>query len=78
MPFREMRGYLRDLSPSLTPCSILSISYFGRITSFICLTEPTASVVIDTLTDIGGRVDTDFQPWILLLKDKLKDAAAIK
>ena len=37
MPFREMRGFLRDLSPSLTPRSLLSISYFGPITSFICL-----------------------------------------
>ena len=60
MLFREMRGYLRDLSSTLTPRSILSISYFGTITSFICIIESTVSVRTYTLTDIGGRVDSDF------------------
>ena len=55
MPFREMSGYLRDLSPALTPRSILSTAYFGPITSFICLTESTASLLTGTLTDIGRR-----------------------
>ena len=76
MPFREMRGYLRDLSPTLSPRSLLSISYFGPITSFICIDESIASVLSDALTCIGGRVDHHFRPWLPLCRDQHDDDAA--
>ena len=76
MSFREMRGYLRDLSPSLTPRSLLSISYFGPITSFICLDESNATALSEALTQIGGRVDRSFCSWLPLRRDQHDDAAA--
>ena len=76
MSFREMRGYLRDLSPVLTPRSLLSISYFGPITSFICLDATTATALSDTLTQIGGRVDHSFCPWMPLRRDQQDDDTA--
>ena len=76
MPFREMRGYLHDLSPRLSNKSILSISYFGPLTSFICIDEPTAATLCEHLTAAGGRVDREFRPWLPLRRDQQDDTEA--
>ena len=76
MSFREMRGYLQDLSPQLSSRSIVSISYFGPLTSFICSDEPTAATLIAALTAAGGRVDPLFRPWLPLRRDQQDDAHA--
>ena len=76
MSFREMRGYLQDLSPQLTSRSIVSISYFGPLTSFICCDEPTAVTLSEALTAVGGRVDPLFRPWLPLRRDQQDDTTA--
>ena len=76
MPFRELRGYLRELSAALTPRSIPSISFFGPITSFTCVDAATASELTAVLTAAGGRVDPNFCPWAPLRRDQQDDAGA--
>ena len=76
MPFREMRGYLHDMSSHLSHRTILSISYFGPITSFICIIEFTAAILSELLTSAGGRIDPHFRPWLPLCRDLQDDDAA--
>ena len=76
MPFREMRGYLHELSPLLMPRAILSISYLGPITAFTCVDEAIASTLVKVITEAGGRVDPAFCPWLPLRRDAQDDAEA--
>ena len=76
MPFREMRGYLHELSPLLVPRAILSISYLGPITAFTCVDEATANTLIKVITEAGGRVDPAFCPWQPLRRDAQDDVEA--